>query len=274
MSDKKPDQPVLLVERDAEDGFVTLTLNRPEKMNALNLELLDALDAAVKEAGRDPEIKALIITGAERAFCTGFDLVSDDYELDTEGWRADMSANCAYLRTIWGADIPVIAAVNGYALGAGLELMACCDLAIASHDAKMGEPEVRHVSGPPSLMLPWTVPIRHVRWLMYTGDMIDGPEAERIHLVNRSVPAEDLTAEAQKLARKLARMPTPAIKFAKASINHYQETAGLTSSWLYNVEAIATLHSSEQGRKWMRLLKEKPLKEFLDIREGPFRELD
>lgn len=268
------DQSVLLVARDADDDFVTLTLNRPEKMNALNLELLDAIDAAVKEAERDPDTKAVILTGAGRAFCTGFDLVSDDYELDTEGWRADMSANCAYLRTIWNADIPVIAAVNGYALGAGLELMACCDLAISSHDAQFGEPEVRHASGPPSLMLPWTAPIRHVRWLMYTGDMIDGREAERIHLVNRSVPARELASEAEKLARKLARMPTPGIKFAKASINHYQETAGLTSSWLYNVEAIATLHASEPGRHWMRLLKEKPLKEFLDIREDPFRDLD
>ena len=274
MAETASDRPVLKVERDADDGFVTLTLNRPEKMNALNLELLDALDAAVRDAVRDPEINALILTGADRAFCTGFDLISDDYELDTEGWRADMSANCAYLRTIWDADIPIIAAVNGYALGAGLELMACCDLAIASHDAMMGEPEVRHVSGPPSLMLPWTVPIRHVRWLMYTGDMIDGREAERIHLVNRSVPARELMSEAENLARKLARMPKPAIKFAKASINHYQETAGLTSSWLYNVEAIATLHASESGRHWMRILKEKPLKEFLALREAPFRDLD
>ena len=136
------------------------------------------------------------------------------------------------------------------------------------------EPEIRHASGPPSLMMPWTIPIRHVRWLMYTGDMVDGREAERIHLVNRTVPADQLMDEARKLARKLARMPGPAIKFAKASINHQQETAGLTSSWLYNVEVISTLHASEHGREWMRKLKEKPLKEFLKERELPFRDLD
>ena len=109
---------------------------------------------------------------------------------------------------------------------------------------------------------------------MYTGDMIDGREAERIHLVNRAVPADQLMAESERLARKLARMPGPAIKFAKASINHQQETAGLTSSWQYNVETISTLHASAHGREWMRKLKEKPLKEFLKEREAPFRDLD
>lgn len=268
------DQPVILVDRDPHDAFATITLNRPDKLNALNLELLDALDAAVREAEKDPEIRALIITGRGRAFTTGFDLVGDDFEMDAEGWRQDISANCQRLRTIWGAEIPIVAAVNGYALAGGLELMMCCDLAIAAEDARLGEPEVRHVSGPPSLMMPWTVPIRHVRWLMYTGDMIDGREAERIHLVNRAVPADKLKAESERLARKLARVPHPAVKFAKASINHYQEACGLTSSWLYNVESMATLHASPQGAHWMRMLKEKSLSDFLKEREAPFRDLD
>ncbi len=80
--------------------------------------------------------------------------------------------------------------------------------------------------------------------------------------------------EARRLARKCARMPGAAIKFAKAALNHYQETAGLPSSWSYNRETTAILHASEEGRQWMRLLKEKSLKEFLDIREAPFRDLD
>ncbi len=265
---------VLRIERDPDDAFAILTMNRPEKLNALNLELLDALDEAVRNAQRDPDVRALILTGEGRAFTTGFDLISDDFEMDTEDWRADMSANCARLRTIWESEVPVIAAINGYALAGGLELAMCCDLAIAAEDAQLGEPEVRHVSGPPSLMMPWTVPIRHVRWLMYTGDLIDGKEAERIHLVNRAVPGDQLMDEARRLARKLSRMPGPAIKFAKASINHYQETAGLTSSWLYNVEAIATLHASPEGRKWMKKLKDCALREFLEEREAPFRDLD
>ena len=109
---------------------------------------------------------------------------------------------------------------------------------------------------------------------MYTGDMVDGREAERIHLVNRAVPADALMDEARRLARKLARIPGPAIKFTKASINHQQETAGLTSSWLYNVEAIASLHASPEGRAWMRKMRDEPLKDVLAEREAPFRDLD
>ena len=268
------DAPVLLIEHDPDDGFITLTMNRPEKLNALDLELLDAIDTAVCNAQKDPNIRAIILTGAGRAFTTGFDLVSDDFEMDTEGWRADMSANCTRLRRIWSSEVPVIAAINGFALAGGLELAMCCDLALAAEDAMLGEPEVRHASGPPSLMMPWTMPIRHVRWLMYTGDMVDGREAERIHLVNRAVPGASLMDEARRLARKLSRIPGPAIKFAKASINHQQETAGLTSSWLYNVEAIASLHASPEGRAWMRKMRDEPLKDVLADREAPFRDLD
>ncbi len=267
-------EPVLHIERDPDDAFAVFTMNRPEKLNALDLDLLDAIDDAMRAAQDDPDIRAVVLTGAGRAFTTGFDLVSDDFEMDAAGWQADMSANCERLRVIWDSDVPVIAAINGYALAGGLELAMCCDLAIAAEDAMLGEPEVRHASGPPSLMMPWTVPIRHVRWLMYTGDMIDGREAERIHLVNRAVPGEKLMDEATRLARKLARIPGPSIKMTKATLNHYQETAGLSDSWQYNVEIISNLHASEHGRSWMRKLKEKPLKEFLDEREAPFRDLD
>jgi enoyl-CoA hydratase/carnithine racemase len=109
---------------------------------------------------------------------------------------------------------------------------------------------------------------------MYTGDLIDGREAERIHLVNKAVPRDRLKEEAERLARKCARMPGAAIKFAKAALNHHQETQGLTSSWSYNRETTAILHASEEGRRWMGMLKDHSLKEFLDIREAPFRELD
>ena len=109
---------------------------------------------------------------------------------------------------------------------------------------------------------------------MYTGDLIDGREAERIHLVNRAVPRDRLMPEATRLAAKLARMPLPAIKFAKAALNHQQLTAGLSSSLAYNMETTATLHASQEGRRWMRMLKEMPLAEFLRIREAPFEALD
>lgn len=265
---------LVIVERDEQDAFITATLNRPDKMNALSVELFDRLEAIVHEAAADPDVNAMIITGRGKAFSSGFDLQGEDFEMDLDGWRADIGANCRRLRAIWEAPIPVIAAVNGYALAGGLELVMVCDLAITSEDARFGEPEVRHVSGPPSLMMPWTIPMRHARYLMYTGDLIDGREAERIHLVNRAVPAERLMDEARRLARKLARVPLPAIGTAKAALNHQQEAAGLTASWDFNADVVAQLHAGAQGSHWMRLLKEHSLKEFLAIRDDRYRDLD
>lgn len=262
----------ILYEPDTRDAFVTVTFNRPEKLNALGGVILDELDHAIERASK--EANALIITGTGRAFSTGYDLESANFEMGFEAWREDVLANQRRLYALWSAPIPTIAAVNGYALAGGMELMMCCDLAIAAEDARIGEPEVRHASAPPSLMMPWTAPIRHARYLMYTGDMISGKEAVAMNLVNKAVPADRLMDEARRLAAKLARIPTPAIKFNKLAINQSQLLAGLHNSWLYNAEAAAALHSSPEGARWFRMLYEEGLKAFLKAREAPFRELD
>ncbi|MHB2266460.1 enoyl-CoA hydratase/isomerase family protein [Aliihoeflea sp. PC F10.4] len=265
---------LVLWKKDERDAFVTLVMNRPDKMNAMNQALGDALEAAILRAAGDPAIRAVILTGAGPAFTAGFDLGGDDFEMDADRWRTDIGENMRRMKVVRDAQIPIIAAVNGYALAGGLELMMCCDMTIVAEEALLGEPEVRHVSAPPTLMLPWTVPMIHARYLMYTGDLIDGKEAVRIHLANKAVPRERLMIEAEKLARKCARMPGAAIGYAKAALNHTQQTMGLESSWSYNRETTAILHGTEEGRYWMRLLKQKSLKEFLDIREAPFRNME
>ena len=109
---------------------------------------------------------------------------------------------------------------------------------------------------------------------MYTGDIVDAAEALRMGLVNRVVPKTDLAEATDKLARKLARMPVPAIKYAKASINNQQVTAGLLASFQYNIGAISALHVSTQGREWMANLANMSLKDYLAHRDGPFEGLD
>ena len=264
----------ILFEKDPEDKFAIMTLNRPDKLNALSKTVIHEMNDAVARAVADDDINALMITGAGRAFTTGYDLNGADYDVDIDGWRADMTENCEQLLNIWRAPIPVVASVNGYALAGGLELMMICDLAIAADTAKFGEPEVRHDSGPPSLMMPWLLSNRDTRWLMFTGDLVDANEALQMRMVNKVVPAAELREASLRLMRKLARMPTPAIKFAKESLNNQQRLAGLLDSWEYNVEMMATLHTTEAGRKWMRMLGEMPLKEYLKIREAPFTGLD
>lgn len=265
-------------ERDGEDKFATVVLNRPDKMNTLNTTLIQELEDVVKMASTDPEINALLITGRGKAFSAGYDMapgsLGDELDIGIDAWRDTLLGMIQNMYTIWNAPIATVAAINGYALGGGLELSMCCDVSIASEDAMLGEPEIRHVSAPPTLILPWTVPIRHARHLIYTGDMIDAKEAERIHLVNKTVPADELMDVASRWARKLARIPTPSIKYNKAAINNVQLGAGLYDSWLYNAETTAMVHSVPEGSEWMRKLNEMTVKEFLKTREAPFKELD
>lgn len=265
---------MILLEKDAEDKFAVLTLNRPDKLNAMNKTVIREIVRAVREAVADPDINALILTGAGKAFSSGYDLAGGDFDVDIEFWRDDMSENSEAWLELWRAPIPIVAAVNGYALAGALELMMCCDLAIAADNAKFGEPEVRHNSGPPTLMMPWLMASRDARWLMYTGDLVGAEEALRMHLVNKVVPAASLMDEARKLARKLARMPVPAIKFAKESLNQQQMIAGLQASFRYNIEAMAALHTSKGGRAWMASFKDMTLKEYLAHRDAPFKGLD
>jgi enoyl-CoA hydratase/carnithine racemase len=264
----------ILYEKDASDKFATITINRPDKMNAMNKVVIREIDAAVAAAVADPNVNALVITGAGRAFSSGYDLQGGDFDVDIDFWREDMSENAEALLNIWRAPIPVIASVNGYALAGALELMMCCDLAIAADNAKFGEPEVRHNSGPPALMMPWLLATRDVRWLMFTGDMVDAQEALRMHLINKIVPADQLKEKTENLARKLARMPVPALRYTKASINNQQMVAGLMPSFQYNIEAIAALHVTKQGRDWMANLAKMSLKEYLAFRDDPFKGLD
>lgn len=264
----------ILYEKDATDKFATITINRPDKMNAMNKTVIREIDAAVAAAVADPDVNALVITGTGRAFSSGYDLQGGDFDVDIDFWREDMTENAEALLNIWRAPIPVIASVNGYALAGALELMMCCDLAIAADNAKFGEPEVRHNSGPPALMMPWLLATRDVRWLMFTGDMVDAQEALRMHLINKVVPADQLKEKTENLARKLARMPVPALKYTKASINNQQMVAGLMPSFQYNIEAIAALHVTKQGRDWMANLAKMSLKEYLAFRDDPFKGLD
>jgi enoyl-CoA hydratase len=264
----------ILYEKDATDRFATITINRPEKLNAMDKTVIREIDRAVAVAVADEEVNALVIAGAGRSFSAGYDLQGGDFDVDIDFWREDMGENAAAWLNIWKAPIPIVASVQGYALAGALELMMCCDLAIAADTAKFGEPEVRHNSGPPTLMMPWLLATRDVRWLMYTGDLVDAQEALRMHLVNKIVPEAELRQATEKLARKLARMPVPALKFTKASINNQQALAGLLSSFQYNVEAIAALHVTRQGREWMKNLATMSLKEYLDFRDSPFKGLD
>ena len=211
-----------------EDHIATITLNRPERMNALTLDTHTELAQAIEQVKNDDEVRVLIITGAGRGFCSGDDV--GEIFLTGEGWSADAKAkSLAYLEggvegggcgALLSLNKPTIAAVNGAAVGYGCDITLMCDMRIASENARFGEVFIRVGLIPDQgmLLLPRLVGLAKAYELILTGDIIDAREAERIGLVNRVVPHEQLEAVTKELATKLAKQPPLAIRLAKEGI--------------------------------------------------------
>lgn len=212
----------IILEKD--EGIARITLNRPEVMNAITSEMVNELEIAQKEVMNDGSIRVLIITGKGKAFCSGADFSLISYLLELgpkdlfEGLRRIQDVATGF--ETMGK--PVIAAINGYTLGGGLDMALACDFRIAAKGAKMGEQYVKaglmpDVGG--TQRLPRLVGLAKAKEMIFFGDMIDAEEAERIGLVNRVVSREDLESETKTLALRMASAPTAAIGLAKKAIH-------------------------------------------------------
>lgn len=218
-------EPVVLT-RTA-DGVQTITLNRSDKLNALNFALTEGLVAALKAADADDTVRAVIVTGAGRGFCAGADtrefavLTPDNQELVEH--RAALTTELQGLVKRMGK--PVIAAVNGYAMGGGSGLAISCDLALASESARFGYPEVKHgiVAAIVMAGLVEHVGRKAAFELVATGRTVDATEALKLGLVNRVVPDDELLAEAEKLALALAANPQNAMQATKTIFHQVTE---------------------------------------------------
>jgi enoyl-CoA hydratase len=207
---------VLLVERDG--AVVTLTLNRPDKLNAIDAELLDALHNALDSLSRDASVRALILTGAgEKAFAAGADIAAMQ-SLSPDEAKAFSQRGHDVGALMEAAPFPVIGAVNGFALGGGCELALACDFLYASERAKLGQPEVKLGVIPGfggTQRLARRVGLGHARELCYTGKIIDAAEALRIGLVNAVVPAAELLPKVREVAKSIVAMGPLAIAACK-----------------------------------------------------------
>lgn len=214
------------LECKTENNIATVTINRPKSLNALNRETLEEIISCFAELEDDPEIAAVIITGAgEKAFIAGAD-ISYMHEFDAlEGREFGMLGHRA-MDAIEGFSRPVIAAVNGFALGGGCELALSCDIRIASENAKFGQPEVSLGVTPGfggSQRLPRLVGKGHACELLFTGKIIDAGEAGRIGLVNRVVPLENLLKECEDIAVQISQKGPVAVKLCKELVNDGME---------------------------------------------------
>ena len=258
-----------------------LTLNRPEKLNALNDELMTEFREVMAVVEADPEVRALIITGAGRAFSSGFDIQKSNHSIDPasgtpDAWRTRLQGLVETFMTVWNCSKPVIAAVNGYALGGACELVQVCDIKIASDRAILGEPEIRAGFGPPLLITPYSVNLAHAKELLLTGDTVDAHEAARIGLVNRVVPHDNLMSECERVAKKICLLPQLGVKLTKESINRAMEEMGYLNAVRHNLELMTLFDTSTspEQEEFNAISEEKGLRAALDWRDARFRELD
>lgn len=194
---------------DRAGGVVTLTLNRPDIRNAMNAELTAAFVAAVEQVRSDPSVRAVVVTGAGSAFCSGGDLswIDPGPGASVPAMREKMRVFYRRFLGVRDLDVPVIAAVNGHAVGAGLCLAMACDVRLAAAGARLAAPFTRlgmHPGMAATFLLTRLVGTAHAAELLFSGRTIDGREAERIGLVNRAVPGEQLAEAAAALASEIA----------------------------------------------------------------------
>ena len=201
MSELQRSQSIVLV--DKQDGVATVTLNRPEKLNALNRELRLAFCHTMQELRRDPKLRVVVITGAGRAFCVGLDL----RELGTRAGGIRDEGDATFIAVIDDMEVPVIAAVNGFAITGGFELALACDIVIAAEEAQFADTHARvgvMPGGGMSARLPRAVGIRKAKELSLTGNYFSAHEAERLGLVNRVVTGDQLLKSAREMASQIA----------------------------------------------------------------------
>ncbi len=207
-----------------ENGKVTVTLNRPRALNALNGEMIGELLSALRRIAEDPEVKVLILTGAGRAFCFGADVSEFSRHKDQETQEAMillLQKSQEIIRLLAGMPIPTIAALNGFATGLGLDLALACDLRIAAQRAKMAEAFISMgliPDGGGTFFLPRLVGLAKAAEMIFTGEPLSSTEAERIGLINRVVPNEDFVKVIEGLADKLVRGPSLALGLAKQAL--------------------------------------------------------
>jgi len=256
-----------LVLREPTPWGVRLTLNRPAKLNAINAELREALSAAVADAIDDERVRVIAIAGAGRAFCAGYDL-SEGQPTDAWGWREVLAADVAASLAIWRSPKPVIAQIHGYALAGGLELAMACDLIVAADDTRLGEPEIRFGSAPVTLLMPFLIGQKRTNELLLTGDLVDAQEARRIGLVNRVVAADELAAEVDRLADRLARVPPDVMAPTKLMLNRAMEAAGFGDAVQIGLDLQSFVNMSETSRAFDEIVRRHGLKAALAWRDA------
>ena len=242
----------VLLERN--EGIQTITLNRPEVLNALNYQVISEMESVLEECSRDAEVRVVVLAGAGRAFCAGDDLKgmsTPDFPAPEDPLVSYRESYPRLIKAMRRLNKPVIAKVHGFALGAGCDLVLACDLAIAAEDARLGLVFAQRAIASGTALAPKQLSYHKACEMLFLGDEISASEAEKLGIVNRVVPASDLDDAVGNLASRLAQGPTLTIGFLKEGIN---QGLAVDLDKAFEFQIMATLQSSmteddAEGRK-------------------------
>ena len=264
------------------DGrLARVTLNRPERLNAINRAMPGEIAAAVARANEDRAVHVIVLRGAGRAFCAGYDLdwgtrVSNEALERERGvwdpvadWRM-MGANVKAYMSLWESPKPVVAGIHGWCVGGGTDLVLCADQIVAADDVRFGYPPSRVWGTPTTALWAFRIGLERAKRLLLTGDAIDGIEAARIGLVGKSVPAERLDAEVDALARRMAELPVNQLTMLKLLVNQTYENMGLRTTQLLGTWFDGAARHTPEGVAWLDLAKREGFREAVRRRDAPF----
>jgi enoyl-CoA hydratase/carnithine racemase len=263
--------------------IATVTLNRPDKLNALSLDLQHEVRRALADAGDDDEIRVIVLKAAGRAFSAGFDISAGDERPDgvqmrRQFLRGEGFSASTWWDVFWNNPKPIIAQIQGYCIAGGMATATFCDLRICSEDAKFGAPEIR--TGGPYIpaVWPWVVGMTKARELLYTGNLIDATEAKRLDLVNRVVPADELDEAVLAQASTIAKLPAATVEYNKKLINMAYELMGVRQvidrSMELEAVALVSPDSSPEIAEFERLRAEEGLNAALAWNAARFEDED
>ncbi|MDE0692026.1 MAG: enoyl-CoA hydratase [Gammaproteobacteria bacterium] len=273
---------------ETDDRLAFITLNRPEKLNALSNNLRGELMDAMREAEADDQIGVIVLRGAGRAFSAGYDLSparqadSFDFVSPRSGLPDTGSTHPGAFQwarhvvmtnwIIWELAKPVVAQIQGHCLAGGTELATVCDFRICAKDAKIGYPPVRAMTTMDMMWTPWHMPPTKAREFAYVGDSFSGEDMERLGWATYAVEKEDLDSFTEKFARRMSFVDNEMLMYSKRAVNRQYETMGIREA-LHSATEIQALSSGRAAAaEWGRRVRDDGLKSALEWRDGPFRD--
>jgi enoyl-CoA hydratase len=263
---------------ETEGPLAWITLNRPEKLNAITQRMAEEILLATDKAQCDDDVRVVLIKGEGRAFSAGFDLEgepNDDLDEDERlsELKRELHHDFELIMRFWDSPKPTIAAVHTYCLGGAMELAVACDLTISSSDCRFGEPEVKFGSGAVAMILPYVCGPKRAKEILLTGnDRITPEQAEAWGLVNRIVRPEQLVDEARKLGMEIARNDQLAVRITKQAVNSTFEFAKMRNALKHALELDIAIESTEteESRKFNEILRKEGAKAAIDWRDRQF----